>query len=727
MVQAQKHGLHIRLKVKVPLRAPREHFHLFVRGPGGISDRQPRAVRVLGKKDGSLKFVVLSDHQFWDPSWKLQGRKRNSGAYPRRGQKEENKAITYQIIKEIELLDPDFVLYTGDFLFGLDYRKEYAEMWDWWHQNRMTTFMVPGNHDAYANYELRIRGNLYRIGKGLVACRKVFPRTRDWWKIWRYLVCVYRDIKNVLFDNLIHDGLQSWRRTFGPPFYSFEVGPYHFLALNTYDGSNKRRHAFALWVPFQGLKLGAPAVDNYGGYLSERQLRWIKKDLESAVKRGKTVVFFGHNDPRGNSKGQLFHHNEPFPTDPVGLKHFEEWNYDSKKWDSNPSDARTIESPKNHSGTELLRLVAAYGSYYFSGHVHEDEQTTFKKGETLLDGIKAKKRLTFVRVTTAASSVRKRGYWGYRLLYGNAKGQIDTRAFHKKENLLSIPAGNFWKDTWNEPEGPQFTLYNGLPRALEITLRYRLKYRPKTGYRFDITKGTPTTGSLSPRVTGVSRDRDKKLATYYVQTHLPSYDGPFPPRRHTEATLRIDTKVARKNRRPIPRITLLQKKGTESLPQQLDSDKTLELSIGAAVVLDASASTDPEKRPLGASYWTVTHRRSPRNDGHQRPREAKVLMRSRGKRVAFHLTHLGLYEASVQVYDSQGALGRKTVTILARPPETPPVPTRCGCGLSSGPTIWIGGAGLLVALIFFFISLILLRTRRNRSKQNGQPHSARRP
>ena len=61
--------------------------------------------------------------------------------------------------------------------------------------------------------------------------------------------------------------------TYGPTYYSFDVGRIHYVALN--DNFYIGREYF------------------YIGYLDERQLRWLEKDLAS-VRPGSTVVVCLH-------------------------------------------------------------------------------------------------------------------------------------------------------------------------------------------------------------------------------------------------------------------------------------------------------------------------------------------------------------------------------------------------------------------------------------------------
>jgi hypothetical protein len=288
----------------------------------------------------------------------------------------------------------------------------------------------------------------------------------------------------------------AWRQTLGPLRYAFDLGPFRFIGLNTYDGSPERRHAFSIWVDIKGLHLGAPMVDNYGGYLSEAQLRWLRAEIAQASAARRPLVVFGHHDPRGNASGDRYHPNQAFPTDPVGPSHFEQWNYDGA-WDSNPRDRRGRERATRHSGHALLRLLARHGGVYLSGHVHRDERRRYAAGASLPGGIRARRGLTFVKVTTASSAPKTGGYWGYRLLTAHPDGRLDTRPFATRPTLPSVPVGNLWSSRAPASQvAAQLrrgeaalltTLHTGLPRRVGVRVRARLPRRA-AGYRF---RGSP--------------------------------------------------------------------------------------------------------------------------------------------------------------------------------------------------------------------------------------------
>jgi hypothetical protein len=477
-------------------------------------------------------------------------------------------------------------------------------------------------------------------------------------------------------------------------------------------------------LPLRSLRLGAPAVDNYGGYLSRRQLQWLRSDVEEAAARGKTIVFLGHNDPRGNAKRRRYHPNEPFPTDPIGADHFEEWNYDGKQWDSNPKDDRSAETAQRNNAHALLRLVADYGAYYLSGHVHEDRQTVYRKGQTILGDIKARHRLEFIRVTTAASGVRPGAYWGYRLFKADRRGRIDTRPYfagRSSRKLLSVPSGNFWTQTTKMPEGPLITIKNGLPLVEPLTLRLRLAFRPRTGYHFIHKTAKSPQNSTVLSVHAIAPDPNGPLATYWVKVRPPPYTGPFPPMVDGEVETAVLTKIARQNKPPQPRAVLLRADGRKRV---LKNGQSVSLPVGSALAFDSRASRDPEGKQLIATHWEIRkivskkQKSAPREkDGGRKsapkpPARPRLLKQSRKRQIGLRLRALGTYHLKLTVYDSCGARSSATFTVVSHPPRIKRVPRRCGC-CTQGQSALALWSTCAVAVLFVLATLgLLLWTRR---------------
>ena len=77
---------------------------------------------------------------------------------------------------------------------------------------------------------------------------------------------------NALFAN------ETYKRHFGPTYYSFDEGLIHFVALNN--------------VEYAGIQDSSRA-GNYRGVITKRQLDWLKNDLES-VPKNKLIVVATH-------------------------------------------------------------------------------------------------------------------------------------------------------------------------------------------------------------------------------------------------------------------------------------------------------------------------------------------------------------------------------------------------------------------------------------------------
>lgn len=177
----------------VPHQVPRDVFDLVITSySSGIYDSQPNAVRVITESRHDYCFVHLSDIHFGDPRGYLVplSNENSSASVLNR---------SWHIFNELSFLDPEFILFSGDLLFGGPYSLEYLWAWEVLSSFSLPIFMVPGNHDGYAS-----GGGLFR------------------------------------------DGLEYWKQMIGPPYYSFDYGDtHHFACANTYDGSAYQRDGTA--------------------------------------------------------------------------------------------------------------------------------------------------------------------------------------------------------------------------------------------------------------------------------------------------------------------------------------------------------------------------------------------------------------------------------------------------------------------------------------------------
>ena len=75
------------------------------------------------------------------------------------------------------------------------------------------------------------------------------------------------------------NGFEMWQSRFGPLYYSFDVGMWHFVVGNTYDH---------------------PSHPSDNGFVGAEQIRWIEADLAEASARGQRIAAFVHHNPFDN-------------------------------------------------------------------------------------------------------------------------------------------------------------------------------------------------------------------------------------------------------------------------------------------------------------------------------------------------------------------------------------------------------------------------------------------
>jgi len=217
------------LTVSIPTDVPTELYNLTVESTVGntvVLAEVPRAVSVVNAYKNNFSFVHLTDFHIGDPRGFTEDIIRTLGW------KAAKKSID-----EINLLNPDFVIISGDLVFGQLYPFEYSiEYWQCYNilqRFQVPTYVAPGNHDGYIQFG--------------------------------------------------QDGFDFWEHYFGPRYYSFNYGAYHFTAVNSYDWPDCSRWAFS-FIAF-----------NWGGTIREEQLVWLEADAQSAVDARLSFMFMHHN------------------------------------------------------------------------------------------------------------------------------------------------------------------------------------------------------------------------------------------------------------------------------------------------------------------------------------------------------------------------------------------------------------------------------------------------
>ncbi len=213
----------------IPADTPPELYNLtllFYNDGDFTHTSRPRAVSVKEEIGDSFTFIHITDFHAGDPRGFVED------IYETLKQRSIKKCI-----EEINLLNPDFVLISGDLVFGqlypFEYQREYPLCYDLIQRFDVPTYLAPGNHDGY-----------YRFRE---------------------------------------DGLKFWEEYFGPLNYSFNYGDYHFQAINSYDFPAWKRAAI-LFVAI-----------GWGGSISDSQLDWIETDLQENQDATLTFQFMHHN------------------------------------------------------------------------------------------------------------------------------------------------------------------------------------------------------------------------------------------------------------------------------------------------------------------------------------------------------------------------------------------------------------------------------------------------
>ena len=245
-----------KITVEIPEGVPLDLYDLHVQCPSqGITDQQPHALQVIDEYKEDIKILQITDTHVYGQE--VQNGYRNiipafGGGYkkcdfnsfelrePRPGTPPQTEPLSNGVqqlpidkdgdgksnegaiylqeeLQAINLIDPDFVVFTGDSVQAQagwnvypmagadgggcdtgDMGSEYLFEMTWWYDELLAldvpVFCVPGNHDSYC---------------------------WDW----------HDDEAGPVHN----DGQEIWQDLFGPVYYSFDYGDNHFLGINSMD------------------------------------------------------------------------------------------------------------------------------------------------------------------------------------------------------------------------------------------------------------------------------------------------------------------------------------------------------------------------------------------------------------------------------------------------------------------------------------------------------------
>jgi len=282
--------------VSIPRDLPRDLYDLTVEANSGnvpLSDTQPHALEAVDSYKDNFTFVQLTDIHVWGPEIEYPSCTYHERSGRPNGQDPNRKGAVYyqKAIDQINLTRPDFIVMSGDCIFGQRYfvqdngppwgeTTEYQYEMQWFYQETMRLdvpiFMVMGNHDSYNE------------GHG--------GAHEDWFA--------------------------NWRKFYGPVYHGFDYGDYHFVAANSQDWlANQRRLVDWEGVLLQpgkykgNLTSGGDKAEK--GITAERmaaldeskykgELAWIRDDLK-AHQASKMRVMVMHHDPyKADGSGEMW-------------------------------------------------------------------------------------------------------------------------------------------------------------------------------------------------------------------------------------------------------------------------------------------------------------------------------------------------------------------------------------------------------------------------------------
>lgn len=242
--------------------APPALYDLEVTWSSG-TDLQRRAVAVVDEIPENPRVVVIADPSVGDPRPIQEGveefqagdtddlayRTQRTVGDPVEGDRWE---ALNRVIDDINLVQPDFVLITGDLTFAVHPRAmpyEYEDAWRILDRLEVPSFATPGNHDLY-------------------------------------------DLDYVQAETgapgYVSNGAEMWQAYFGPMHYSVDIGEdLHLVSVNTFDWDDLR--------PFPPPDFGTRS----GGRIGDAQFAWLDADLEAYRARSPdgAIVTIAHHDP----------------------------------------------------------------------------------------------------------------------------------------------------------------------------------------------------------------------------------------------------------------------------------------------------------------------------------------------------------------------------------------------------------------------------------------------
>jgi len=232
-----------KIKAVIPEEVPIELYDLAVTASGGVTDTTANAVQVIDAFQSDFYFVHVTDthlvtHLYWeDPG----------------SESDSSESLDFrEVIRDINLINPAFVLFTGDLvnegeLEDFEYRRYFTRSQKLLMELEVPVYIVAGNHD---------------VGGWTSTPPSDGTARRNWWRFfgWPYL-----DDPPTGDPGRTHD-------------YSFDYGSCHFVGMEAYINYDSWRSSI------------------YGSesFRSE-QLTWLQNDLAAASGSDLQILFYHYD------------------------------------------------------------------------------------------------------------------------------------------------------------------------------------------------------------------------------------------------------------------------------------------------------------------------------------------------------------------------------------------------------------------------------------------------
>ncbi len=230
------------LSAPVPNLPLYELYDLRVTASGGIDDTTQNAVKVIPSRKSSYYFVHITDSHI-----------PNRIFYPNAGFDADSLEVNdlRAVMEDINIINPEFVLFTGDLINEGELEGFAGQYWYGWMQRLLAEFQVPvyvvaGNHD---------------IGGWNATPPPQGSARRNW---WRYFGWPWLDSTDYNWGRYTQD-------------YSFVYEDVHYIGMESYDNYDNWRAGI------------------YGGQsFILSQIQWLNQQMQ--LHPNKTRVLFYHYD-----------------------------------------------------------------------------------------------------------------------------------------------------------------------------------------------------------------------------------------------------------------------------------------------------------------------------------------------------------------------------------------------------------------------------------------------